>query len=348
MNRHAQNPDDARYQAHLKREYEKEKRRARDAKRRKDRKKRILTLLFSSVFVCTVLVVVTNAFVYNISNESEFQFSTVNLPTEMNEVGRKDDVLSILIAVTDEDQLRTDALILAYFDKANGKVNLLNIPRDTYCNATIQSKKINAAYVAGIYNSLSMVEDLTGIMADRYIVANFHGLAEIIDILGGVEVTIPFTMKYDDPVQDLHIDLAEGTQILGGEQAVHFLRWRQNNEGVEPEGYINGDLGRIENTQEFINNLKSQAFKPTTILKIPQIINNAFSNIETDFSMSEIMWLATSALNVEIESFMLPGVDEYFNTAWYYTPFEEEIIELINEFFNPYLEDVTSINLLEK
>lgn len=339
--------DDERYQAYLRNQYEKEKRRKRAIKRKKYRQKRIISLIASAVFVAVVFFVVGNAFMENVVADLGGVGLSITKPSVMQGEDRKEDVLTILVAVTDEDELRTDALILVYYDKANQIVNLLNIPRDTYSNATNQNKKVNSAYVVGIENTIQMVEDLTGIRPDKYVVANFYGLAQTIDIIGGVEVTIPFRMKYDDPEQDLYIDLQEGTQVLNGEQAVHFLRWRKNNEGIYPEGYANGDLGRIENTQAFIQTLKSQLFQASTIFKIPQMVNNAFFNIDTDFTLAEIMWAGTSALSIEVTSYMLPGEDAYRSGVSYYLPFEDEILELINESFNPLNTPVTSLNLLD-
>lgn len=256
---------------------------------------------------------------------------------------RKDDFLTILVCVTDEDEIRTDSIVLIAYDKENQTVELLNIPRDTYCNATTNSKKVNSAYIGGIEKTMTTVSELVGFLPDKYIIANFDGLAQIIDVLGGVEVDVPFNMKYDDPTQDLHIDITKGVQLLDGKNSVHYLRFRKNNDG---SGYAMGDLGRIEATQGFISTLKDQVFSTSTILKAPQIATKIFDNIKTDLKLSEIIWLSTNiAKGIELNSQTLPGEAKYISGISYYVPNGDKIITLVNEKYNPYKEEITSINL---
>ncbi len=44
-----------------------------------------------------------------------------------------------------------------------------------------------------------------------------------------MEFNVPIDMKYDDPTQDLHIDLKAGVQKLNGDKAEQLLRWRHSN-----------------------------------------------------------------------------------------------------------------------
>ncbi|MFI3226664.1 MAG: LCP family protein [Clostridia bacterium] len=319
--------------------------------KRKRRKKGIKNTLLSLVFVFVVFGIVINAGLetFGISNP----LSDLNLnigvnssetdPTAGFSADRKDDFITILVGVTDEGESRTDALVLVAYDKANQTVEMMNIPRDTYCNATTNSKKVNAAYVRGIDHTMATVADLVGFTPDKYIVMNFDGLAEIIDTIGGVEVDVQFDMKYDDPTQDLHIDIKAGLQVLDGENSVDYLRFRKNNNG---SGYATGDLGRIEATQAFISTLKDQMLSMSTILKIPSISTSVFNNVTTDLTLSEIAWLGTNGLKItELNSQTLPGVAKYISGVSYYVPNGTEILELVNEKFNPYIEDITSLNL---
>lgn len=314
--------------------------------------KKIIGLVLSVAFICLVFNIVINAAIDNINNKSPINYDNLNqdynnqdnnIQDEQVISQRKEDFITILIGVTDEDELRTDALILCAFDVKNEKISLLNIPRDTYADATKQSKKINSAYVLGINHTKDMVSKLVGFMPDKYIVMNFSGIEEIIDILGGVTVDVPFNMKYDDPEQDLHINIKSGTQTLDGKNAVHFLRWRKNNNGT---GYATGDIGRIENTQEFINTLKEQCLSLKTVLKLPEIANTVFENIQTDFKLDEILWFITNASsNLTIDSKMLDGQADYIGGVSYYIPSENEILNTINESFNPFNYEITSIDL---
>ena len=114
-----------------------------------------------------------------------------------------------------------DAIMLIGYNPPTGEVSILSIPRDTYI-PKVTTNKINAVYsVNGGYNKnkkdadyekaekamLSKVEEITGIYADYYITVDTKALREIVNTVGGVTVDVPINMKYDDPTQNLHINL---------------------------------------------------------------------------------------------------------------------------------------------
>ena len=113
------------------------------------------------------------------------------------------------------------------------------------------------------------VGKLTGITPDFYVMVQWEAVGQMVDALGGVYFDVPFDMDYDDPTpgQDLHIHLKEGYQKLDGDQAMGLIRWRHNNDySVQ---YPNGDLGRIETQQAFLEAVAAECLKPATLLKAP-------------------------------------------------------------------------------
>lgn len=307
--------------------------------KKKKRHKRGFGIFMSAIFFFAICAFVINTCSIIFTGQGIF----LKNPTISLGGGRQDGFITILLGVTDEGESRTDALVLVAYDTKNKKIELLNIPRDTYCDATTNSKKVNASYVLGIEKTMSTVSDLIGFLPDKYVVVNFDGLAQIIDTLGGVEVDVAFDMKYDDPTQDLHIDIKKGLQTLDGKNSVNYLRFRKNNDGT---GYAMGDLGRIEATQGFIDQLFSQVMSLSTAFKLNDITNTIFDNIETDLSLSEILWLSLNALKLEeLNSQTLPGVAKYINSISYYVPSGSDILEVVNEKLNPYIKDIEKLNL---
>lgn len=75
----------------------------------------------------------------------------------------------------------------------------------------------------------------------------------------GVEVDVPFHMEYTDIYDDppLYIDIPQGRQLLDGEEALKFLRYRK--------GYDNQDLGRIEAQQQFIRSAAKSLGLPAAV-----------------------------------------------------------------------------------
>src|SRR5699024_5154694 len=97
---------------------------------------------------------------------------------------RIDDVFTFVIGAVDEEETRTDALMVATMDVKKKTVNIMNIPRDTMCNnnTTDASRKINAAYaIGGIDQTKREIERLMGFQPDYYVIVNFDGIAAIVE-----------------------------------------------------------------------------------------------------------------------------------------------------------------------
>ena len=157
----------------------------------------------------------------------------------VNGADRREGVFTLLICATDEEEKRTDSMMLLVFDTKNKKANILNIPRDSLvdCDRTGAGRKINAAYAYGVDEMMDEVSTVVGFRPDKYLVANFDAIAKIVDVVGGVDYDVPFDMSYHDASQDLSIEFKKGEQHLNGKQVVEYLRWRHNDDGT---GYDDG------------------------------------------------------------------------------------------------------------
>ena len=76
---------------------------------------------------------------------------------------------------------------------------------------------------------------------------NLEAFRETVDLVGGVEFDVPQDMYYQDPTQNLHIDLKAGKQLLDGEKAMELVRFRK--------GYASQDIQRTKVQQEFLNDM---------------------------------------------------------------------------------------------
>ena len=180
----------------------------------------------------------------------------------------------ILGVSTDLDSQLTDTIMVASYNPNTQKANLLSIPRDSYTGKNTAkataSLKINALYniEKTPEKTLKAVNEITGLDIKYYVIVKTEALIQLVDAIGGVEFNVPIDMKYDDPTQDLHIDLKAGTQKLDGEKAEQVLRFRHSNpdkNGVMstyPSEYGNDDFGRMRTQRDFISALLKQTLKP--------------------------------------------------------------------------------------
>ena len=187
-------------------------------------------------------------------------------------------------------------------------------------------KKINAAYgddgAQGTMDAVSNI--LGGVPVHHHVRITYTGVARIVDSLGGVKMNIPMDMVYDDPYDTppLHINISKGTQVLNGEKAIQFLRFRK--------GYPDGDLGRMKAQQQFVKSAMSKVLS----FRLPVVANTAFNHIKTDMSLTEILGFATNAVGMKgdnIKTYSLPGSATEKGVSYFLhdTDASEELIKQI-------------------
>jgi len=254
-------------------------------------------------------------------------------------IGGKDRITFLLMGVDSNDVkkskgTRTDTMILCKVDKSTGKISMLSIPRDTkaFIRGRNGEEKINHAHAyGGPELSVKAVKDLLGIDLEYYVKVDYKIVKEFVDIIGGVEIDVPMDMKYSDPTAEppLYIDLKAGLQVLDGDKALQFLRFRK--------GYADQDLGRIRSQQQFIKSAIKQALKIENVGKIPQMIKSYYNNVETNIPLDLILKFAVNIKNYDIEGIQmdtLPGESKYINGVSYYVPYEEEMQAIVDLMFN--------------
>ena len=322
-------------------------------KRKRNRlPRRILNIL---IVIAAVCVVGYFAFCYWVNASGSLVGDHLPDPEDVdqgsaivvNGAGRREGVFTLFIGATDEDEIRTDSMMVLVFDTENHRADLINIPRDTLvdCERTGAGRKINAAYASGVDEMLDEVSTVIGFRPDKYVVANFDGIAEIVDVIGGVDYDVPFDMSYHDASQDLSIEFKKGYQHLDGEEVVEYLRWRHNDDGT---GYDDGDIGRVTKLQDFLVTVGSAVLSPANVLKIPSIAAAVSNNVETDLTTSQILWLGMQGMKMDMQEDIsmqtLIGDSAMVNfgdNIWVYILDEDMVIDQINETFNPYIRSLT-------
>ncbi len=175
-----------------------------------------------------------------------------------------------------------------------------------------------------------------GIPCDFYANVNISGFRNIVDAIGGVDVYVPNRMYYNDPYQDLHIDIPAGNQHLDGKKAEQFVRFRS--------GYYSADIGRIEAQKIFMTAFIKKICSPQTVTKIGDIVEVISENLTTNLSVSDAMYFATRAIEIDFSNIVMltmPGASQYVGNVSYYLADKEQIIETVNTYLNKYSKPLT-------
>ncbi len=249
-------------------------------------------------------------------------------------------IFTFLVAGMDKVAKNTDVIMLVKLDITEKSISILNIPRDTMIVTDRNAKKINSSYqIGGIEQFEQDVASLTGFYVNRYVLVDLEGVEKIINAIGGVDFNIPRNMNYEDPTQDLYIHFKKGPTHLTGEQAVRLARFRS---------YTDGDIGRIGLQQDLVKALAKQALKPENLLKLPELVRLISENVQTDIDFSNMLWLANEVKDMDmsaIETHMVPGVASTIDNLSYWLPYENELLELINNTYNPLDTPITDSDL---
>lgn len=257
---------------------------------------------------------------------------------------RKSGCATILLAGTDESGDRTDTLMLLSVNRAERRISVMSIPRDTKVDSTYSPHKINGAYgingkgTQGMDVLMDYVSECVGFHPDRYMLIDLDAFIEVVDLMGGVEFDVPCDMNYDDPSQDLSIHLTAGKQTLNGEQAMGLVRFRS--------GYSMADLERVRVQREFISAAMDQWISVKNLWKMPAAAAAIKSKTLTDLSARNLVWLAESIAICGTERVEMMTIPHYMSSNGMYVMIDpNEILDVVNEYFNPYEREITRDDL---
>ncbi len=277
------------------------------------------------------------------------------LPEEAINTQRNDGVFTFLLVGRDHESNSTDTIIVGKLDTVKHSIDCVNIPRDTLINISWGNtpKKINTVYPgytnsgkSGIEGLRSHISKLTGFDVDCYAVVNLRVVEDVINEVGGIYFDVPIDMDYDDGAQHFHVHLKKGYQLLNGYETLGVFRYRYGNDG---NTYPGGDLERIGVQQNLMKSIAAQMLSLGNIPNLSNIIDLVVKNVETDLSAANIAYFARQFLlcNMENINFRTAPTNTgfYINDVSYLSLQPQPWLEMVNEYLNPYTEDITESNV---
>ncbi|MGW0766454.1 LCP family protein [Streptomyces sp. NPDC002676] len=197
----------------------------------------------------------------------------------------------------------TDTVMIVHISEDRERATVVSLPRDSYAEAPAHVDettgqqhgphpiKLNAAYAeGGPQLTVRTVESMTHLKIDHYLEVDFTSFMKTVDVLGGVQVCTP------TPLKDAYtgLDLAPGTHMLGGGQALQYVRAR----------HVDGasDLGRMKRQQRFLAALIERATSSGVLLnpiKFRDVTRAVLGSVRADegFGTDELLDLGRAMRN---------------------------------------------------
>ena len=224
---------------------------------------------------------------------------------------------------------RADTILGISLENETGKVRFINIPRDTWTsfpNQGVSTKLKNIYAAGGAPMMVRQVSKLLGVSIHQYIVLDMETFADLIDVLGGIDLYVEGNMEYEDPEAGLSINIRQGYQHLDGAQAQQYLRYRSSELG---------DIGRVQRQQKFVKALYQKLLQFETIPRLPAIAEIFKQRIDTSAEIFDSVHLANVLRSLSSDppaSIMLPGsAAQHDDTVW--MPDEAGIQKRMQELF---------------
>lgn len=202
--------------------------------------------------------------------------------------------------------LLTDTIMVVSIKPKTGEIALISIPRDLYINMPVnnQNSKINEAYETGAKNgdwksgleySKKTVSDVAGLKMHYAASIDFEAFREIINILGGITITLDKPFSEKNQFEEGTIDLPAGKQIIDGDTALLFVRAR----------FSSSDFDRAKRQQQVLLAIKEKAFGLGVLsnpMKIISLLNSIGNHIRTDAELWEIQEMAVLTKKIELSN----------------------------------------------
>ncbi|MDM7953615.1 MAG: LCP family protein [Cyanobium sp. CZS 25K] len=186
-----------------------------------------------------------------------------------------------------------DVLLLVRVNP-EGPLQVLNLPTELAVTLPGEKgpKRLGDVFrLGGVALTADAVRELVGLeppSPDRYLVLSRGALRDLVNGLGGLELSPPRRMSYRDKTQKLSIDLEAGLQQLGGDKVEQLVRFR--------DPWF-GEAGRRSNQQLVATGLRERMLQPERLAKLPFLVTQLQAKVETNLSPSETLSLLAAGLD---------------------------------------------------
>lgn len=210
---------------------------------------------------------------------------------------------------------RSDVIMVATINPKTSTILLTSVPRDFYVTTACDAAdgcmqgaldKITHTGIHGTNTTKRTVEQLLGIEINYTFKVGFDAVTELVDAVGGVDVTVASGYEVNNFNALSGFSVHEGVNHLNGEQALAFARERY--------AYTEGDRQRTKNQQLVLMGIVDKITSPSIVQNYSSIMDAMSNTFSTTMSSSEISDLIKYQINNnpkwKMEQYMVDGTGD--------------------------------------
>ncbi len=206
---------------------------------------------------------------------------------------------------------RSDVIMVATVNPKSHTILLTSVPRDYYVTTACDAAdgcmqgaldKITHTGIHGTNTTKRTVEQLLGIEINYTFKVGFDAVTELVDAVGGVDVTVAPGYAFSNSDVTVH----EGVNHLNGHDALEYARERY--------AYTEGDRQRTKNQQQVLMGIVNEITKPSVIKNYSSIMDAMSNTFSTTMSNEELSSLIKYQINNNLkwkmEQYMVDGTGD--------------------------------------
>ncbi len=236
---------------------------------------------------------------------------------------------SILLLGTDarlwDDMKHTDTMIVVCYNLQNGSVRLISVMRDMFVDIPEKGNvRLNTvSSYGGIQRLAQLLNEKLGLNIQEYMMVDFAGFRNAVDILGGIEIDITETeMNY------INYSLTEQVNLLVEKRYRQRVMEECTLTTYGPATHLNGiqalayarirksdnDYKRTERQRTVVLAAVNKAMQSMTVPQMTQIAGTMLQYVETNIPLTGLIQLAAKVMSSgvgDIQQTRLPINDSF-------------------------------------
>jgi polyisoprenyl-teichoic acid--peptidoglycan teichoic acid transferase len=285
------------------------------------------------------------------------QVDVTAIPTRVEPIDRHGyDLFNVLLLgsdgeITNDGFVRTDTMIVLSINRTTGTVAMLSLPRDLFVYTPAwKMARINLTYARGQSGGWSdgtfellrqMLLYNFGVNVHYYAMIDLSGFKEIIDTIGGVDVTVDCAIE-DLPLvgaevpsmarrvnEEGYFALDVGYYHLTGAEALWYARSRYNST----------DFDRGRRQQQILRAIWRKTRNTGELANLPQLWGQVTQVIDTNLGFEDMLGLLPIALNLNPSSIENFALTRTYHTLPWQTPDGDYVQLPLYDTLRPLLED---------